>query len=274
MAEIIAEDDDNIDFNRQGASEEQTPVTIEDTLKPVQEKPETPEQPSEEAELPAKYKGKSIMDLVQMHQNAESALGRQSSEVGELRKVVDDFILSQSRINQKETAPKDDEPDFFLDPKKAVSKTVAESEVIRELQQELQVSRQERAINTMLKRHPKIKETLQDPKFAEWVQGKPHRLNLLQRTDQYDLDAADELLSLWGDYSGATNQAVQQQTRQQRSSAVQKANTGNIQSASVPGKRGPVFRRADIIKLRMEDPDRYEALEDEIMQAYAEKRVI
>lgn len=273
MAEIIAEDDDSVDFEQQGASQEQTPTTIETTLKPVEETSAQPEQPPEQ-ELPDKYKGKSIMDLVQMHQNAESALGKQSGEVGELRKVVDDFILSQSRTNQKETAPEEDDTDFFSDPKTAVNKTVAQSDIIKEMQQELQVSRQERAINTMLKQHPNIKETLQDPKFAEWVQSKPHRINLLARTDQYDLNAADELLSLWSDYSGASAQAAQQQVREQRSSAVQKANTGNIQSASVPGKRGPVFRRADIIKLRMEDPDRYEALEDEIMQAYAEKRVI
>ena len=31
-----------------------------------------------------------------MHQEAEKLLGRQSSEVGELRKVVDDYISSQT----------------------------------------------------------------------------------------------------------------------------------------------------------------------------------
>jgi hypothetical protein len=34
-----------------------------------------------------------------------------------------------------------------------------------------------------------------------------------------------------------------------------------------------VYRRADLIKLRMTDPDRYMQLSDEIMQAYAEGRV-
>ena len=31
-----------------------------------------------------------------MHQEAEKLLGRQSSEVGELRKVVDDYIANQT----------------------------------------------------------------------------------------------------------------------------------------------------------------------------------
>ena len=47
------------------------------------------EQPPEQPSLPDKYQGKSLEEVVQMHQEAEKLLGRQSSEVGELRKVVD-----------------------------------------------------------------------------------------------------------------------------------------------------------------------------------------
>ena len=53
------------------------------------------EQPQEEPTVPEKYQGKSLEQVVQMHQEAEKLLGRQSSEVGELRKVVDDYISSQ-----------------------------------------------------------------------------------------------------------------------------------------------------------------------------------
>jgi hypothetical protein len=34
-----------------------------------------------------------------------------------------------------------------------------------------------------------------------------------------------------------------------------------------------VYRRADLIRLRLENPDRYDALSDEIMKAYSEGRV-
>ena len=34
-----------------------------------------------------------------------------------------------------------------------------------------------------------------------------------------------------------------------------------------------VYRRADLIRLKMTDPQRYETLSDEIMQAYSEGRV-
>lgn len=62
-----------------------------------QQEAEEPNQDVEakEPELPEKYQGKSIKDIVQMHQEAEKLLGRQSSEVGELRRIVDDFVKTQ-----------------------------------------------------------------------------------------------------------------------------------------------------------------------------------
>jgi hypothetical protein len=61
---------------------------------------ETPEeetsQPPEEDDIPEKYRNKSVKDIVRMHQEAERAMGKQGSEVGELRRVVDDFVKSQT----------------------------------------------------------------------------------------------------------------------------------------------------------------------------------
>ena len=61
----------------------------------VIEQPEQPEEATVEDDIPEKYQGKDIKDIVQMHQEAEKLLGRQSSEVGELRKIVDDFVKTQ-----------------------------------------------------------------------------------------------------------------------------------------------------------------------------------
>ena len=37
--------------------------------------------------VPDKYAGKSVQEIVRMHQEAEKLLGRQSAEVGDLRKL-------------------------------------------------------------------------------------------------------------------------------------------------------------------------------------------
>jgi len=71
-------------------------ASTEDVFAEQQDQPEVEEQATpSEPEIPDKYQGKSAQELVQMHQEAEKLLGRQSSEVGELRKVVDNYIQTQ-----------------------------------------------------------------------------------------------------------------------------------------------------------------------------------
>ena len=85
---------------------------------------------------------------------------------------------------------------------------------------------------------------------------------------QYDADSADELFTLerTEDSSPADCQ-VEKQARKQ----TLKKTTGNARG-SAEGSRKKVSW-ADIIKLMKNDPDRYQALSDEIMAAYAEGRV-
>ena len=61
------------------------------------------QQPSEQPqEIPEKYKGKNLEDIVRMHQEAEKLIGRQAQEVGEVRRLADDLIKqSLSQKNQQ-----------------------------------------------------------------------------------------------------------------------------------------------------------------------------
>jgi len=88
---------------------------------------------------------------------------------------------------------------------------------------------------------------------------------------QYDADSADELFSLWKERKTVAQQTAKVE-KQARKQTLKAANTGNARG-SAEGSRKKVYRRADIIKLMKNDPDRYQALSDEIMAAYAEGRV-
>ena len=72
---------------------------------------------------------------------------------------------------------------------------------------------------------------------------------------------------------------IKQQNQNTQTAAVEnKAQAQAMKAATVDvGGSGEtsrkVYRRADLIKLRMTDPDRYMALQDEIMSAYAQGRV-
>jgi hypothetical protein len=78
--------------------EEEPTETTEELATNSVETPEE-EQP-QEPEVPEKYRGKSVEDLVQMHQELEKFSGKQSTEVGELRKVVDNYIQTQLSTNK------------------------------------------------------------------------------------------------------------------------------------------------------------------------------
>ena len=255
--------------------EEENVDTIENEEEEIQQQEEVSEveQPQEQPTVPEKYQGKSLEQVVQMHQEAEKLLGRQSSEVGELRKVVDDYISSQQQPQapQQPVEPEDD-IDYFTDPQGAVNRAIANHPSVKEAQQYTAQYKQQTSLAMLNQKHPDMQDILKDPKFQDWIKASKIRTRLFVEADQqYDADAADELFSLWKERKTVVNQTakVEQQARKQQ---VKAANTGNARGSSSQSRK-KVYRRADIIKLMKNDPDRYQALSDEIMTAYAEGRV-
>ena len=255
--------------------EEENADIIENEVDEIQQEPEAEvEQPQvEEPSLPEKYQGKSLEEVVQMHQEAEKLLGRQSSEVGELRKVVDDYISSQAQPPApQQTVEPEDDIDYFTDPQAAVNRAIENHPKIREAEEYSSQYKKQASLAMLQSKHPDMQEILGDPKFAEWIKASKIRTQLFVAADQqYDADSADELFTLWKERKTVAQQTANVE-KQARKQSLKAANTGNARG-SAEGSRKKVYRRADIIKLMKNDPDRYQALADEIMAAYAEGRV-
>ncbi len=225
-----------------------------------------------EEELPEKYRGKSAKEIAAMHTEAEKLIGKQGSEVGELRRVVDDFIKAQTLKEAKKEEPELDDDAFFVDPKSAVKKAIENHPSIKEAQQASLAMRQQEVLGKIGAKHPNYQDTIQDPAFADWVKSSRIRMEMYARAEtQYDFDAADELLSTWEERQSVAK-TVAETTKVDRQQQL-KAASVNTQGAtdSVAKKK---YRRADIIKLMQTDPDRYDAMSPEIMKAYQEGRVI
>jgi len=249
---------------------DERPVEDDDSITESFE--ETEEQFEEEVNsVPEKYQNKSIEELVQMHQEAEKLVGKQSSEVGELRKVVDEYIHQQTQLTQQTNEPVE-EIDFFSEPDKAVSNAIENHPSVREAKQVAQEYRKTTALSQLQSKHPEMQTILQDEKFLEWIKGSNVRTRLLQQADQqFDVEAADELFSTWKERQqmiGTTADAEKSQRKQQ----VKAASTGSSSGSGEKASR-KIYRRADIINLMRTDPARYQALSDEILKAYAEGRV-
>lgn len=194
----------------------------------------------------------------------EQAITRNSSELGELRKLkplVDKILLDK--------LPKKEPADFFTDPTNAVDQQIESHPSIQKFNEEAEGFRQKSMLMQLKESHPDYREVAAEPGFNEWVQSSKIRTELFQRADQnYDFDSANELLSTWKERKGiATTAKAEQELKAKTEEDLKaaKVHTGS----GVSGKK--IYQKADLMKLRLRDPAAYQALN--VAQLYAEKRV-
>jgi hypothetical protein len=275
MAKFIDEREDEVALQEDEqleSLEEEEQVEEESAEAPEQE---NPEQEEEEDDLPDKYRGKDVKDIIAMHQNAEHLLGKQGQEVGELRKIVDDFINSQTIKEQQkaQTTIEDiDDSAFFENPKETIQKLLDNHPSVRQSEQLAVQLKQQETLARLKAEHPDFLTIIQDPKFGEWIGKSKIRTKLLEAADkQYDYDSADELLTLWKERQENIKNAVEIE-KKERKQQVKQASSGTSKGSSERPAR-KIYRRADIIELMRKDPERYQSLAPDIRQAYAEGRV-
>lgn len=232
-------------------------------------------QPTPEVDLPDKYKGKSVAEIVKMHQEAEKLIGRQANEVAEVRSLADQLIKRQI---QPETVPVEntsvDDIDFFADPVSTVNKVIANHPSIRAANEKAVEFTKLTNKQRFVSKHGDYTEVLADPEFADFVTATPIRKQLFQAADkQYDFEAADELLTTFKELKAAKQRIVQEgadklqqeSARQLKAASVDAGGTGEV------GRK--TYRRADLIRLQIENPSRYAELSSDIYAAYKEGRV-
>jgi hypothetical protein len=266
MAEFINEEDESLEVG-----EELVDVNDgdEDTTDSIEEQPVVEE---DKEELPEKYRGKSTAEIIQMHKEAEKLVGRQSSEVGDLRKIVDDFIQANLEKNSPQIEQDVEEVDFWSDPDKAFETKMRnnpELKQVKEISQQLKRQQVENLLNT---EYPDWKDTIQESEFADWVRGSNVRSQLFaDASNNYNWESASELLGTWRQLTKSkkvANDTMEADRKEQK----RVASTGTSKASdSTPSKK--IYRRSDIINLMQKNPDRYAQLSDEIMKAYSEGRV-
>jgi len=258
--------------------------TIEDSVESTIEPDETLSMGEAETqepafEVPDKFSGKSVEDIVKSYQNLEQELGRKSQEIGELRNLSDSFLKAEVSRNDTQTSRQiensdpETEDDFFEDPSKSVNSLIEKHPKFQEFQQFQAKQQQESSVGQLKQTHPDYIDIVQDSKFQDWVKASEFRMNLFEQADSYDYNAADELLTHWKERSmiDRTVEVKEQQEATRKKSLKSSKTESRSSSESTAGKK--VYRRADLIRLKQTNPDRYATLADEITNAYAEGRV-
>jgi hypothetical protein len=212
-------------------------------------------------DLPAKFKGKTAKEIAQSALEAEKLIGKQGHELGELRKIVDGYLQSQLKPNTASDESKQEgQEKTTLDPKYD-----AGLRSIKKMETELKLR----------DAHPDFKQIVQDPEFAEWIGKSKVRTKLFQEADkEYDFDAADELFNNWKEIKTlrATKEA-DAKSEEERKAELKTAKAGSGAGAGGGSGGKKIYLRADLIKLRQFNPDKYNSMDAEIQLAYKEGRV-
>ena len=286
VADFDSQEESAVEENVEISNVDENTITdsTEDTISDITEEALVEDTQAEtevvEPSIPSKFAGKSQQEIIDSYTNLEKELGRKAQEVGELRKLSDSFLQAEvARTNNPQNnTPLETEDnaeiDFFDNPNKAVNDMIEKHPRFQEFQQFQAQQAQAGAKAQLEQKHPDFTDVVQDKGFQEWVQDSPIRMQMFQAADSYNFDAANELLSNWKDRSMISKtQEVKQQAETNRKDAL-KAGSTESRSSSASSAGGKTYRRADLIRLKMENPSRYESLEDDIFAAYADGRVV
>ena len=220
--------------------------------------------------LPELYEGKSLEDVIRMHQEANNMIGKQAQEVGEVRRLADE-LLKQNLNSKQQQVEIEPEVDFFENPQRAVQETIDKHPDVLAARPAGQEFKKMQIQQKLAQDHPDYTQVVNDSEFQNWVKSSPIRLGLYAKADgEFDYDSANELLSTFKQLRGIKAKESGQADNAARAKTM-KAVAVDTGGSGESSKR--IYRRADLIRLKMQDPNRYDALSDEIMAAYAEKRV-
>jgi len=263
----------------QDINAEEVTAVAEETVEAAEESQESVEdevtaEPT--YDIPEKYAGKSLEDVVQMYENLKAKFDDHTQEVGTYRKMIQE--LTEARSNQVQEQPTEEpynfEENFYDDPQVAINHAIENHPEIIKAREANMKAQQNASLSQLEAKHPDYLDIAQSKDFQDWVAKSKVRTNLFfDANEKYDFDAANELLDTWKSISmiDKTEKVKKQQEKSRNQAMKQTASETRTGGDSVGGKK--IYRSSDIQELRMRDPDRYAALADEIYEAYAEGRV-
>lgn len=223
--------------------------------------PTAVEQPA--SDVPEKYRDKSQAELVRELEGLQKRFDHQGNEVGQLRRLVEQATMQQPQAPAG--PPEDFDPYEPSNIEQLIDRKIAP--LIQAHQQGAEIAFKNRMDNE----HPGWQEIASAKDFQDWVAESQVRVQLFQNANGADFKSASELLNTWNEVT-ATKAATDferedavKQDRQLRAATTEKGSRG------IDGRK--TLKRADLIELKRTNPERYEALADDILDAYRQGRV-
>ena len=230
----------------------------------------------EDTEVPSKFQGKSVDDILSSYQNLEQQYGKQGNELGELRKLADTLIQKNLQEAQVQQVQQDEvaltEEDFHENPLRAVRRVVEEA--LQPIKGAITQTQADSTLQRLQTKHPDVENIVNNAQFQQWVMASSPRQDMWLKASNGDFEYADELFSQYKELTQTANEKQTEKVQKERERALQAATTVSGGSSADASSSGlPVYKRTELIRLQIQDPQRYADLAPEIYKAYEQGRV-
>jgi len=281
----------NSESARKALTEAVTATAVDDSTQPETET----EQSTNDSWMPAKFKGKGVKEIVEAYQNLESRAGSMANDLGVQRQLTDRLLglkreedLRANGGNKERAKPAPVTTNDLLDrPQETLERVVNDGvQAVREdSDARIRNLEAQLAQTKFEQRHPDFQSTVQDPAFLDWIKASKLRVKVANAANAGNWELADDLFT---EYKATQGTNRRQETRQETRRDTKQDDTnldearrasytssGNASGTDGQAKPGKIYKRSDLIRLRIEDPDSYydESFQEEILKAHAEKRV-
>jgi len=230
----------------------------------------------EDTEVPSKFQGKSVDDILSSYQNLEQQYGKQGNELGELRKLADTLIQKNLQEAQVQQVQQDEvaltEEDFHENPLRAVRRVVEEA--LQPIKGAITQTQADSTLQRLQTKHPDVENIVNNAQFQQWVMASSPRQDMWLKASNGDFEYADELFSQYKELTQTANEKQTEKVQKERERELQAATTVSGGSSADASSSGlPVYKRTELIRLQIQDPQRYADLAPEIYKAYEQGRV-
>lgn len=201
--------------------------------------------------LPDRFKDKTPEEIAASYVELEKAYSKQGNDLGKMRSTMDEYLTNLQSVQPNASPEEVVEPvtidDVYENPEEAISRAAhrAVGDKINELEQELAHARLQTRVESLNDKFGNWQETVQTPEFINWVQESPYRQRIASQADGFDMDAAEEILGLYGDRTGLQSLKAEAQ----RDAALKDAGLESG-GAEVP-VREKTYSRSDVMEKRI-----------------------
>lgn len=232
-----------------------------------------------ETDLPPQFQGKTAEEIAQSYEELKKMSDRQANELGELRKT-------QSQIIEKmQSSPPTPPPepitvdDLYSDPEAAISRAVDKrvSDKLDKLERMQAKMVHDKELEHLESQFPDYHSEAKSEEMQTWLKESGYRQRLAYAADRGDVQAAEDLFSMYYDLKGKKEKQPEEPVVDQQTlrNATLESGTSDIHSPVEKFSRSKLDLARRRAKMGDQDAEQYlKENSDAIYRAYEEGRIV